>query len=204
MESFDSGHAEIPAGFEDKILTGDLVKLWPFARGYYRRDLYYLLWRMMEDERMTDTIFYRYTTAANPTPIDTHMDLTEFVQYFSLAIATRLLLIPTYKETGEMIGFSWYDDVVLGESATGNMFYRKKFWGEVAREATELALRYGFGILQLKKVWAYSPWLASVKHRARLGFTEITEIPEAVKDRSGKMRTMYIGALKKEDFHNGR
>ena len=202
MDSFDNGEIVVPANYEDKILTGELVKLWPWARGYYKRDLLYFLWKMMEEERMTDTIFYAKTSSKDDTPVSTHMDLIDFIAYF--AGSERLLLIPTSLATGEIIGFSWYDGAVLGEYALGSMFYRKKFWGEVAKEATQLALRYGFEICGFKKVWGHSPWMASVKHRARVGFTEMAELPDAVVDRTGKSRTMYIGVCLKENFYGQR
>lgn len=201
MESLNNGQLILDSDSVDKILTGERVKIWPWARGFYARDMLYWLWRMMEGERMTDVVFYKKTTLMAPPPISTHMDLVEFIQFFTLSSGSRLLLIPRVKDTEEVIGFSWYDDVVLGDSASASMFYRKKFWGEVAQEATLLGLRYGFEILKLQKVWGYSPWKASVAHRGRVGFREIAEVPEAITDTQGKTRTLYIACLKKETFY---
>ena len=211
-ENFDNGHVRsevgsldesniaVPPGFDENILTGKLVKMWPWARGFYKRDMLYDLWQIMEAEGMTDTIFYSATIKAD-VPVSTHMDLIEFVNYFGTS--GRLLLIPQHIESGEIIGFSWYENTLLGEYGQGNMFYRKKFWGDAALEASQLALRYGFEVFRFKKVWGHSPWLASVKHRAKLGFKEQAAIPEAVIDRQGKSRTLYVGVCTREDFYNG-
>lgn len=194
----------IPADFQDKILTGKEVKIWPWARGYYPRDVLFFLWRMMEQEGMTETVFYAQTSTTEKTPVSTHMDLIEFVHFFADSQHCRLLLIPMHQQSGEMVGFQWYDNVVMGQSALGNMFYRRKFWGDVGHEATYLALKYAFEILQLKKVWGQSPWKASVAHRGRLGFEEIAEVPEAVVDTRGKTHPLYVGVLTKEKFYGQR
>ena len=202
MESLDNGHVVLPSDFAESILTGEHVRIHPWARGCYARDMLYFLWKMMENEGMTNTVFYERTSTEDKMPISTEMDLIEFCHYFS-SVSNRLLLIPQHIETQEVMGFAWYDGVILGVSGKGSMFYRKKFWGEMAKEASTLCLKYGFEILGFQKVWGLSPWQASVKHRARLGFKEVAEVPDAFQDAKGKSRSMYVGVCTKESF-NGR
>ena len=197
----DLNELTIPADLQDRILTGKQVQLWPWSRGYYPRDVLFYLWRMMEQEQMTNTVFYSQTSTTEQTPVSTHMDLIEFVHFFSDAQHCRLLIIPQHIASGEMIGFIWFDNVILGQTATGNIFYRRKFWGDVGQEATRLALKYAFEALHVKKVWGQSPWRAATAHIERAGFFKVCDVPEAVIDRRGIARTLFVRAITRKEFY---
>lgn len=158
-------------------LTGQHVTLWPYARGCYPRQTLATLWQMVEQEGGADRIFHAQQ-APRETPTPTRGDLVSFVRYFEPEPAgSRLLLMVQSRADDQLAGLFWFDDIVLGHRASANVFYRRRYWGEAAREASRLACRYGFEHLGYRTIWAMTPWPLAVSHAEAIGFERVAVLP---------------------------
>lgn len=165
----------------DKIpdrLVGKYVKLWPYAPGYYPRDLAYRLWRIVEDEKAIPLIFWGRFGIRRETPIETTGDLIEFVRI--LATTNGVLLIVTEIQTEVLAGFIWFEEIVPKYKAMASIFMRQRYWGNAAIEAGILAKRYAFEILDLQSVWATTPWQAAINYCQRIGFKSVAVLPDFI------------------------
>lgn len=155
------------------------VRLFPYCRGYVSRDILYHCWQMVEREGATDRLFYNQRLSAEHTPLSTRGDLVEFVKLFESDIFYRPLLIIIANDT-DLAGLFWFDDLVHGNRAFASVFYRRRYWGAFARQASMEALRYGFETFDLDSIWAASPFKTAVNHAKSLGFQMVASIPESV------------------------
>jgi len=150
-------------------LTGQHVKLFPYARGYYPRDIIHRLWRLVEDEEAGKYLFHGRFGLTCETPVDTRADLLEFSEMFSQASRSLMLILrDTHKDV--LAGFIWFDDIVPKFRATANVFIRRRYWGEPGREAGRLALGYMFNTLGVQYVWCYTPWHTAESYATAIGF----------------------------------
>ena len=180
-------------------LQGKLVTLTPYVHGYSSRDMLYQLWVLIEQEKVWNLIFY--DTQESETPVPTRGDLGTFAVY--MATPGRLPLIVQDNKSGEISGLMWYDSIIPKFRAQGSYWMRRRFWGHRTREAALIALDYGFHYLNLKTVWAFTPWLTSVKTTNSLGFTYVASIPDYCLT-DGKIRDIHVSYLKREDFKRGQ
>jgi len=182
-------------GYDISRLTGKLVKLWPYSRGLYPRDILYRVWAAMEQDNAAHLVFH-----GQQVPSDMiytwRGDLTEFIKYFDQP--TRLLVICECIEDKEIAGFIWFDDVVPGFRALANIFFRRKYYGQVSHEASILAKEYAFDGLGIKSLWAFTPWLWAAKHAESIGFEKIVVLP-GLYIVDGQLRDAYVLKLNREE-----
>ena len=179
-------------------LKGKLVNVWPYARGYFAPDLPYQLWSAMAKEDALKLVFFE--EPVQETPIATHADLAFFTEY--ILNPQRIVLLITAVGSEELAGLIWFDGLIPHFRATGNYWMRRKYWGYPTFEASRIALDYVFNSLDLKSVWAYTPWLTSVKTTKRLGFDYVTALPEST-FAAGKVRDMHVSVMRREKFNHG-
>ncbi|HMC63819.1 MAG TPA: GNAT family protein [Gemmataceae bacterium] len=162
-----------------ELLEGQHVRLWPYFRGVYPRNTLASLWQVMEADQAVEKVFHaqpKYGRQETPYPI--RGDLISFVRYFEPdQEGTRLLLVAQAVESGEVAGMFWFDDIIIGHKANANIWYRRKFWGHPAREASRIACRYGFEVLGYQAIWALTPWRTAVAHGESMGFEPVTVLP---------------------------
>lgn len=146
-----------------------MIRLFPYVRGYYPRDTLARLWGYVEAQGAARKLFY-----AQPGTDEERGDLTHFVEYFADS-ARRLLLIPERDQ--QPMGLVWLDDIIPGFKAAMNVFYRRRFWGTPAREATTLAVAYCFNDLHFQTLWGYTPWPEAQSHAEAVGFQAVARLP---------------------------
>lgn len=154
-------------------LTGQHVRLYPFEREGWPRDVLYALWRHVEDAGASTTLFY-----AQPGLDAQRGDLQEFVGYFT--DPKRLVYLAQSTKNDELAGMVWFDDIQPGHRAAINVFFRRRAWGHPAREAVRLACLHAFERLRVQSIWAYTPWPAAWRMGEALGFQHIALLPEFV------------------------
>jgi len=184
-------------------MTGEHVRLYPYVRGHWPPETLYALWKLlMPDQDTAKNIFFGRSVLGPPTPYPTLGDLVEFVRFFDPDPPgqRRLLIAESLRTPGEVVGLFWFDDLVPGHRAAGNVLYRRRFWGAPAREASRLALAWGFAELGVRAIWAYTPWRVAVKHCEAVGLRLVATLPEFV-ELDGVPTDMHILRVRKEDFH---
>ena len=186
-------------------MTGEHVRLYPYVRGHWPPETLYALWKLlMPDQDTAKNIFFGRSVLGPPTPYPTLGDLVEFVRFFDPDPPgqRRLLIAESLRTPGEVVGLFWFDDLVPGHRAAGNGLYRRRFWGAPAREASRLALAWGFAELGVRAIWAYTPWRVAVKHCEAVGLRLVATLPEFV-ELDGVPQDMHILRVRKEEFANG-
>lgn len=186
-------------------MTGEHVRLYPYVRGHWPPETLYALWKLlMPDQDTAKNIFFGRSVLGPPTPYPTLGDLVEFVRFFDPDPPgqRRLLIAESLRTPGEVVGLFWFDDLVPGHRAAGNVLYRRRFWGAPAREASRLALAWGFAELGVRAIWAYTPWRVAVKHCEAVGLRLVATLPEFV-ELDGVPQDMHILRVRKEEFANG-
>lgn len=154
-----------------------LAHLVPYHRAVFPRGSLYSLWSLMEEQGAAPLLFH-----GQQGPEQTRGDLVAFVRMLEPAQGETHVLLITRPDSSELEGFLWFDDVVgLGESpgtrAAFNVFYRRRFWGHPAREASRMGLRYGFEVLKFSAIWAWTPWPNAARHAAAIGMTLMADLP---------------------------
>jgi hypothetical protein len=174
-------------------LTGSLVRLYPYDRGAFPREVLYAMWRAVEDDHASRYLFYGQVCQ------DEHHrgDLQEFVTYFT--DPKRLLYIAQSLRTDELAGMVWFDDIQPGYRAAANVYFRRRSWGPAALEGSRLAIGAAFDALKLEHVWAYTPWDHAVRHAKRAGMMPVALLPGFVRI-DGQPRDIHVLRLKREDF----
>ena len=181
----------------ERLTTGKHVKLFPYVRGLVPPETLYTLWRFMQAERALEKVFFG--RLASSTPYPTMGDLVDFVKFFEPEPpAQRLLLIAMNLASDQFAGMFWFDDIVRGHRAAGSVFYRRRFWGEPAREASRLALAYGFAEFDVRAIWAYSPWLTGRRHAEAAGMSLVATLPDYVTI-GGQTMDLHILRVRRED-----
>lgn len=175
----------------------------PYARGVYPRDLLSKLWTLMEAEDATKYVFYEHF--ARDERFSTRGDLTQFIEFF--ADPKKALFVILAKEKNEIAGLMWLEGVVAGVRAIGGFWMRRRYWGEMTREAVNICLEYVFDFLHIPTVWGFTPWLTSVKTTNALGWNYVCSLPDwtqiEVRDKY-RAFDMHISYIRKEDFNYGR
>ena len=183
-------------------MTGQHARLYPYVRGHWPPETLYALWKLlMPDQETAKKIFFgRPAPAGAPYPI--LGDLVEFVRFFDPDPPgqRRLLIAQSLREPDQVVGLFWFDDLVPGHRAAGNVLYRRRFWGAPAREASRLALAWGFAELGVRAIWAYTPWRIAVKHCEAVGLSLVATLPEFI-EVDHVPTDMHILRVRKEDFH---
>lgn len=162
-----------PASSSPK-LEGTLVRLWPYQRGAFARDVLYHLWRMVEDNHAGPRLFWGHHSH----PL-LHSDLTAFCEFFdAYQHPDRLLLIVQDIASDAIAGFMWFDDVIPNHRAFGSIFMDPRFRGDASREAVTIFTEYGVGVLGLNSVWGLTPWPEACRLIERCGYQRIATLPD--------------------------
>lgn len=182
-------------------MTGTHVRLHVYQRGQWPPETLATLWKLlMPDQETAKTIFFGRAPLAS-TPYPMLGDLVEFVRFFEPESGQRRLLIAENITTpGDVVGIFWFDDLVPGHRAAGNVLYRRRYWGTPAREASRLALAWGFAELGVRAIWAYTPWRLAVRHCEAVGLRLVATLPDFI-ELEGVPQDMHVLCVRKEDFH---
>lgn len=181
-------------GYDLSRMEGRHTVIWPYSRSYYGRDLPYKLWSLIEKEDAIKLIFSE--VPGDPEKKKAHGDLAHFIAHF--ADPSRILLIAS-DHSGEIAGITWFDVQMPNYRALGNVWFRRKFWGEAAREAGVMSLDYMFHVVGTQHIWGYTPWLTAVKYCLAIGFNHTTTLPGYALC-NGKSRDMHIVHCAKDGF----
>jgi len=167
-----------PAEIET-LLTGQHVKLYPYVRGYFPPETLYTLWHLMRAQGAIGKLFYGRLPSAEAPPHRLCGDLVHFVKFFEPEEpnARPLLLVQSQKQPEDIAGMVWFDDMIPEHRAAGSVFYRRKYWGEPAREATRLAIAWAFAVLKVESCWAYTPWKTGRRHAQAVGMNLVATLP---------------------------
>lgn len=163
--------------FDVNRLAGTHVRLWPYARGWYPRDILYRCWLVMERDGATARVFHSSVSPPD-IPYSQQGDLTEFVTL--LADPRRVVLIVQAAATDDILGLIWFDDLIPQHRALCNIFMCKAAYGPAAEEASTLAAAYAFEHLQVPTLWAFTPWPVAVAHAKSIGFQVLAQLPGLV------------------------
>ena len=176
-------------------LEGELVSLWPYAHGYYARDLPYQIWALIEKDDAAKYIFYEYQEG--PEPISIKGDLATFIAY--LSDPQKIILVVEDNETKGIAGMIWFDSFIPNYRCHSGFWMRRRFWGHRTREACRIALDYIFNKINVQSVWGFTPWQTSLKTQTALGFTYVVSLPDYVLI-DGRPNDMHISYLRKQEF----
>jgi RimJ/RimL family protein N-acetyltransferase len=182
----------------EDILTGKLVRLWPYQRGAYARDAIYALWRMVENSKAGHKLFW-----GSHDPDAIHSDLTAFCEFFDpIRNPGRLLLMVQTIETNTLAGLIWFDDIIPKFRAFGSIFILPQYRGEASREAVHVALRFAFEVQEWQSVWGVTPWPEAAKLIEKAGFERLAILPNFALVQ-GQPKSVFIYVISKEKFSYG-
>jgi hypothetical protein len=157
----------------ESMLESAHIRLLPYMRGAYGRDVLYGLWCLVEQDGAAARLFY----AQACTDETTRGDLVEFVTYFSSP--ERHLLIVTEKADTAILGLVWFDRVAGQEHALLGLWYRRKTT-RLAREGTALACRYALHVLGYARLCGFTPWRTAVQHVLAIGWQQVATLPHFI------------------------
>lgn len=185
--------------YDKARLTGKLVRIWPYVRGQYPRDILYTCWSAMEREGMSQKVFHS-SYWPSESPFDWRGDLTEFVTYFSQT--NRLLQICQAIENEDLAGLIWFEDIVPQKRASCGIWFKRQYWGPLTLEASQICKDYAFYGLDIPKLYSFTPWPEAKRHAQKIGFEYVTSIPELVQAEEEAYPMNVLVAKRGED--NGR
>lgn len=169
------------------------VRIWPYVRGCYGRDILYRLWRMIEDSGDGRSLFW----GSHDDPL-IHGDLVAFVKFCE--DPQRILLMITTRDGSDLAGLAWFDDVVPTLRAFGSIYIAPSHRGPFSEEAARLCLTYAFDLLNVESIWGITPWRAAVALCDRCGFERVTVLPAFTKF-NDTVSDVTVLRLTKESFH---
>lgn len=156
----------------EQLLTGQHVRLWPYALGLFPRDILARVWRAMEAEEAWPRVFWWQTL-----PDTQKGDLAAFAGYMQ----HRIPLIVQDQATRHLAGLVWFDEAIQGLRCNISVWYRKTAWGAPAHEAGGIATRYAHQALGFPQVWGITPWRLAKYHALRCGYKEVATFPRYVR-----------------------
>ena len=182
------------------LLTGQHVSLYPYDRRYMPPETLYTLWQILREEGADKKVFWNSSPTAGTQ--DTAGDLVSFVKMFSPEPPTirKLWIAMSTEDPTQIAGAFWLDDFYHGIRASVSVFYRRRFWGKVAREGGFLACRYAFEALEIPSLWCYTPWKTAQHHAESVGFRLIARLPKFVSV-AGTPSDLLVMRLLPEDLH---
>jgi hypothetical protein len=175
-------------------LKGEHIMMVPYVRGLYARDLPYQLWRFMEEERAIPKVFSEVPEGAEEQ--NAHGDLIHFVNF--LNDSSKIILIAAVGE--EIAGMTWFHVQQPKFRAMGNVWFRKKFWGEPAREGGRISLDYMFNCVGVEHIWGETPWMEAARYCMDIGFDYVVALPDYAQIK-GKAYDAHIVTCSKENFN---
>jgi len=179
-------------------LEGEHVIVWPYARGFYPRDLPYHLWALMEKEDAINKVFYERAGDSDEAK-KSHGDLIQFVQYFS--DPNKIILIAQSLD-GEIAGATWFSIELAKFRAYGNVWFRQKYWGKPSREAGWMSLDYMFHNVGVQYIWGHTPWKTAMNYCVAIGFDYVVTLPDFALI-EGEAQDIHVLRISKGEFGNG-
>lgn len=152
------------------VLTGTQVKLWPYVRGYYPRDVLYGLWSAIEQAGDGARVFW-----GNSDPAPLRMDLPSFCEFVTKEGRTLILL--TNLDGTAMLGCAWFEDVFPKRRAFGSIYLVPESRGKVAVEAVRLVTDYACQVLDVNEIWAVTPWREAGQLICAAGYQRVATLP---------------------------
>ena len=181
------------AAEQQDILTGTQVKLIPYVRGHMPPETLYTLWTLMKQEDALKRFFYPH---AEGVPFPTKGDLVEFIKFFEPAppVERALFIAVDVNDWTQLVGMFWLDEYVHRLRVNASTFYRRRYWGEVAREATALGARYCFEVLEVQSIYAYTCWPTGKGHAEAQGMRLVATLPDfiSVDDRTRDLLILRV------------
>lgn len=180
------------------LVTGEHVRLWPYIRGAYPRETPYRLWQLIESEQAGQRLFW---VDAQGLRANTVGDLHDFMAFASQE-RRLILMAESLANPGDLAGLFWFDDITEGFKAGAGVCYRRRYWGAPAREASRLALRYGFAAWGLEAIYAFTPWRIAKKHAEACGMATVATLPRFIK-LGDVFHDLYVCRITREEAGDG-
>lgn len=194
----DNGHdIEINENYDLQRLHGENVSLWIYQRGQFPSDLLYEIWATLRDENALHLMFPDSFRWPQERRFDIRMDLTEFIKIFTQWGESACLLMAQY-ESKDFAGYILFTEVLPGCDAKVHVFFKRKYWGSVAREAVGMAYDYAKNCLRLKRLWDWVCWRHARAIAREFGFKPVAILPK-YQIVNGKEYDMHILVLNFEE-----
>lgn len=132
---------------------------------------------------------------------DTTFNLNQFIDYFM----KHPPLIGALRETNEIIGFAWLNEIygpVGGRRGSLGFGFFKKYWGtDDIRDCSRFFLQWWFEELKIDVMFGNTlkTNLAAQAFSREMGFQKVADIPKFFTVK-GKMATCTLLMLEKQDF----
>ena len=179
-------------------LESEHLQCYPYARGYYnRRDLLHGIWAAIENAGDWDKILWDRTQT--DTPISTHGDLVDWVNFVHSGHDPKVLLIFQDKASGELAGIVWFHRIEHGEAAACIWVVPKFRRSVYPREMVDVGRQYAFYAMGWTKVWAMTPWSNARNLSKRCGFKDVITLPKMYRV-NGEPGDVYILAMEEQDY----
>lgn len=187
------GIADSPVNPLDRYI-GQHVRLWPYLRGAYSKDLLYRLWALVAKEEAFHHLFWGLHEVESR-----HGDLEHFCRFFGEETGRQLFIVQAI-EKDELAGFLWLDDVVPFHRGIGSVFMSPAYRGKAAAEAVRLFCDYCFTNMGIQSIWGVTPWPEAANLIMGVGFERMALLPQFAMVK-GISHDVRIFRLLKEQFH---
>jgi RimJ/RimL family protein N-acetyltransferase len=181
------------------LLTGEHVRLHLYRRGAWPPETLFTLWQAMRADGALEKVFWGIPPGGQA-PFSMQGDLVSFVKLFDPDPPARrdVLIAESLVHQGELVGAFWFDDHVPGVRVAGSVWYRRRFWGVAAREASKLAVRWGFATFDVPAIWAYTPWPVAARHAEAEGLQVVARLPDYI-HAEGRLHDLYVLKVLREE-----
>lgn len=163
---------------------GEQVRLWPYARGVYARDVLYRLWLMVEESKDMGNLFW-----GSQDPEAIRGDLPSFCKFFD--DPNRVLIVVATPDGSDLIGFLFFDDFVTDYRCFGSVYIKPDYRGTETREAITMSCDLIFNKFHLEAIWGATLSKAAVLACRMVGFEQMATLPEFTRV-DGQVRDAYI------------
>lgn len=152
-------------------LIGTQVRLWPYLKGVYARDIVGQVWLTIERSGDHGRLWWGFQ---NP-PLSHRMDLAAFAAFMS--DPDRVVLIVTSPDSEQIFGIIWYDDI-QPHRCFGSIYMIPEARGKLALEACRMGAAYAHRDLKVEQIWAMTPWAEAGRLVLESGFQRIATLPD--------------------------
>jgi hypothetical protein len=156
----------------EALLTGERVRLWPYAPALFPRDTLYQVWQLLEAEQAWERLFWWQDV-----PEPQRGDLLSFATY----MRDKIPLLVQRRQDGALCGLIYFDEAIAGLRANISIWFAKAAWGAAAIEAGEIATRYGHQCLGFPALWGVTPWKAAARFAQKCGYRHVMTLERYVR-----------------------
>lgn len=165
-------------------LQGQGATIIPWTRGLSARDEVLRYWLLAEREQSHKYIFW----ADYGAPALLGDPVT-----FCAAFSQRACFSVYDHTTQELVGVTWVEKIVPWHSAHYGMFFARRAWGALAREATRLTVAKVFEVLpQMPQLFGLTPWKTALRHGLATGWAHVATLPGFAAMRDRTARDLYV------------